>query len=296
MKLSTSFISLAAFLGVASSHVLPEARDSNGIDDTIVLNYALTLEHLENAFYSGALSKYTQEDFVNAGFPAWARGRIVEIGQHEAAHVAFLSDALGDKATQPCTYNFPYTDPKSFVALSSILEGVGVSAYAGAAQYISNKDYLTAAAAVLSTEARHQAWVESTLLHQNPWSGPLDTPLSLDAVYTLAASFITSCPSTNPSLPVQAFPSFAIASPKPGQCSAVTAASGITTEGNYVAFFSGLAPIFVQVQNGEVAVPSSLMGTSYAVLTNSSSSAADSNVVAGVVVLDFPFNSRGELE
>jgi hypothetical protein len=62
------------------------------------------------------------------------RGRFAQIASHEAAHVAFLTKALGDQAPQPCEYNFPYTDPKSFAALSVILEGVGTAAYTGAAR------------------------------------------------------------------------------------------------------------------------------------------------------------------
>jgi hypothetical protein len=50
------------------------------------------------------------------------------------------------------------------------------------------------------------------------WSGALDTPLDLDEVYSIAASFITGCPTSNPALPVKAFPALTLnpAAPAPG--------------------------------------------------------------------------------
>ena len=72
--------------------------------DTVVLNYALTLEHLENAFYSGGLEQFDDKAFTDAGLPASARPLYVQIAAHEQYHVDFLSKALGANATKPCTY------------------------------------------------------------------------------------------------------------------------------------------------------------------------------------------------
>ena len=87
----------------------------------------MTLEHLENAFYKEALDKFDAAAFESAGFPSWVRGRFSQIAEHEASHVEVLSGALGQAAVQPCAYTFPYTDPKSFAALASVIENVGVS-------------------------------------------------------------------------------------------------------------------------------------------------------------------------
>lgn len=54
-----------------------------------------------------------------------------------------------------CTYSFPYEDVRSFISLSSILEGVGTSAYLGGAPLITSKDYLSVAGSILVTEALH---------------------------------------------------------------------------------------------------------------------------------------------
>lgn len=72
--------------------------------DIQILNYALTLEHLENKFYYEGLAKFDAAAFVAAGFAPFVRERLEQISSHEAEHVSFLSGALGSAATQACNY------------------------------------------------------------------------------------------------------------------------------------------------------------------------------------------------
>lgn len=328
MKTAAIAVALAATAVNALPHEKRE-NDSGEINDTVVLNYALTLEHLENTFYKTALANYTQDDFTNAGLPDFARGRFEEIGKHEQSHVDVLSSVLGDSATQACEYNFPVTDPASFAALSQVLEGVGVSAYAGAAQYLTSKDALTAAAVILSTEARHAAWVASAISLENPWSGAYDTPLTFNEVYSLASAFIVSCPDSNPALPFKAFPVLTLGTGKPGESVSVTYANATSSdeaddqteddsteddtsedasseddssednssngEDFYVAFFSGMDKTFVQVIDGMVTIPEGLKGTVYAVATTNDTAATDDTTVAGPAILAFPYGPDGDL-
>jgi rubrerythrin len=73
--------------------------------DIEVLQFALTLEHLENAFYKGALEKFDDAAFKAAGLPDFARGRFLQVAEHEASHVELLQTVLGDQAPIPCEYS-----------------------------------------------------------------------------------------------------------------------------------------------------------------------------------------------
>jgi hypothetical protein len=72
-----------------------------------------------------------------------------------------------------------------------MLETVGVSAYSGAAQFLSNsvscnfdglmclfhqalQDYITSSGAILAVEARQSAWINSAVLKANPWNTAFD--------------------------------------------------------------------------------------------------------------------------
>ena len=131
---------------------------------------------------------------------------------HETTHVQFLTAALkaaGVAPVQECTYAFGVTSVAQFVATASILEGVGTSAYLGAAKQIANKAYLTAAGSILTIEARHSSYLRASLA-ESPFPQAQEDPLTPDEVYTLAHSFIVSCPKSNPTFPVRAFPGLTV--------------------------------------------------------------------------------------
>jgi hypothetical protein len=234
MFFSRTAVALAA-AGLVSAVPVVEKRDT-AITDGDILNYALTLEHLEDKFYREGLANFTEDQFASAGFDSTFYANLKEVSSDETTHVSFLTKALTGKYCLPtddqgpnvlltmqpapaagvtpvdeCVYSFGVTDVATFVATASILEGVGVSAYLGAAADIMSKSYLTDAGSILTVEARHSAYLRSTL-KQVPFAQPFDTPLTIDEVYSLASQFIVSCPATNPALPVKAFPVLTLSS------------------------------------------------------------------------------------
>ena len=291
--MKSTVFSIAALAALSSATPIKRAT---GPSDADILNYALTLEHLEDTFYRDALAKYTMEDFKAAGYTEDVYNKIKTVSSDEETHVSFLTGALtaaGAKPVDACTYNFGYTDVKSFLATASVLEGVGVSAYLGAAADIMSKTYLTAAGSILTVEARHSAYIRNAV-GQAPFPQPFDDPLSYNEVYTLAAQFITSCPSTNAPLPVKAFPVITASSMdtmiKMGS-KVMLATKGYKIEGKvYGAFITVTGPIFVEAMEMdggfEVEVPEGVAGQSYVVLTSCNTAATDDTIVAGPAIVE----------
>jgi len=164
-------------------------------DAVEVLNYALTLEHLESTFYREGLEQFDTAAFEAAGFQAAVRDFIVEIGEHEAEHVEVLTsviESLDGEPVEEAEYDFGVTDLASFLATAAALENTGVSAYTGAAQYaIGADEILTAALTIHGVEARHAAYL-NVLNGTSPFPESFDPPLTPDEVLEIATPFFVS--------------------------------------------------------------------------------------------------------
>lgn len=136
------FAALPAFAGAGTA-----------AQDITILNFALTLEFLEAAFYAEAVSK------GKFGGKVGAFAKVVSA--HEDAHVAFLKGALGSAAVKQPKFDFKdtTTDMAKFQATAQVLEDTGVAAYLGQVGLIHSKKILGAAASILPIEARHAGWI-----------------------------------------------------------------------------------------------------------------------------------------
>jgi hypothetical protein len=179
--LATGTMYGVASVGPFVSRALAET-DSNDID---ILNFALTLEYLESAFYD------TKAKEANLSGQAKSYAKL--FGEQEAQHVVALTDTikkLGGKPVKKPMFVFPGNGEKAFLALASALENTGVGAYNGAAPSLQNKQVLAAAGSIVQTEARHAAAI-NLLIDKTPTpSGGFDTPLTKAEVLKIASPFI----------------------------------------------------------------------------------------------------------
>ena len=164
------------------------------VTDADILTFALNLEYLEAEFYlyattgrglgredvggtgkSGRTTGGARVPFANAQLRRTAE----EICADEVAHVRFLRKALGGAAIAKPAINLAamkvgFGSDAEFVAVARAFEDLGVSAYRGAARLIENKDYLDAAAGILSTEAYHAGNIRAHTIYGDYRSPQLD--------------------------------------------------------------------------------------------------------------------------
>jgi hypothetical protein len=123
--------------------------------DVAILNFALTLEYLEAAFYAEAVSKGR----FSGDLGKYAR----IVSTHENEHVNFLKGALKSAAVKKPKFNFmgTTTEKAKFMATAEVLEDTGVAAYLGQVGNIKSKAILAAAGSILPVEARHAGWIRT---------------------------------------------------------------------------------------------------------------------------------------
>lgn len=166
---------LAAFLAACggdsgtTTTTMTDAMSGGGASETAqfgkgdigILNYALTLEYLETAFYA---------DVIKSGlFKGADLETIRKFGREEAEHVEALTAAvkqLGGKPAPEPKAEFPLKSAKSVLELAGTVENLGAAAYLGQAPNIKSPEVLASALAIHSVEGRHAA-VLNTLLGES---------------------------------------------------------------------------------------------------------------------------------
>ncbi|KKF39401.1 hypothetical protein FK85_28815 [Halorubrum saccharovorum] len=206
-----ALLALGSGTGLASEHEDDELEadfDDVAGTDIDVLNYALTLENLENAFYREGRDMFSVDDFAREMYDKNLDGlssetaeevqmtydRVEVIGEHEATHVEVLGEAitlLGGEPNPEASYDFGVDTVDGFLATAQVFENTGVAAYAGAAPFIESPDLLGAALSIHSVEARHAAFLND-VNGESLFPDAFDSALSQEAVLDAVGPFTES--------------------------------------------------------------------------------------------------------
>jgi rubrerythrin len=156
-----------------------------GKGDIGILNYALTLEYLEAAFY---------KDVVKSGlFKGEELAVLKKFGAEEQQHVEALSGTvkkLGGKPAPMPKAEFPLKSAKSVAELAGTVENLGAAAYLGQAANIKSPEVLAAALSIHSVEARHAATLNTLLKLSITPDGAFGKPADVATVLKSVEPFI----------------------------------------------------------------------------------------------------------
>lgn len=175
----------AAYGATAVAPYVSSAFAASPGGDLEILNFALTLEYLETAFY--------QTKGKTVGLSGQAKMLARSFGDEEAEHVAALTQAIrgaGGKPAKRPKFSFPVKNQAGFLKLAYVLENTGVGAYNGAGPSLSNKAYLAAAGSIVQVEARHAASIAVLTGMKITPNGAFDRPLTKKQVLAKAGPLI----------------------------------------------------------------------------------------------------------
>ncbi|GAA0623782.1 ferritin-like domain-containing protein [Kribbella sandramycini] len=195
-----SFLRNAALVGVGATYVASQLGDPLAFGDADrgyagdaaksdldILNYALTLEYLEAAFYTAGLKANL------------LKGRELElvdpIQQHEANHVTAVRTTITDLGGRPVAQpkvKFPagtFANRASFLKTAATFEELGVKAYHGQVPLVKDGAILAAAASIAGVESRHAAII-AQISGGNPFPAPIEANLGMAPVLKAAMPFI----------------------------------------------------------------------------------------------------------
>jgi hypothetical protein len=141
----------AALVGAFA--VTDGASAATSPNDVAILNYALTLEYLQAAFY-------TEAERAKALRGNAARAASV-VGPVERAHVSAFLQALGSAAVKKPAFDFRGTteDQRLFLKTAVAFEDLAVAAYKAQAPKLESPSVLAVAVSIHSVEARHAGWM-----------------------------------------------------------------------------------------------------------------------------------------
>src|SRR5215210_641826 len=156
--------------------------------DLAIVQYALTLEHLETDFYNAVLDSGVIKD-AKLGKVA------MMIRDNEQEHVDALTQTvkqLGGKPMKPKT-NFDSVikgGPEMVLQTAATVENLGAAAYLGQAGRIKSKDVLAAALAIHTVEGRHAAALNNVVGKTIVPDGAFAKPASMAEVLPKVQPFL----------------------------------------------------------------------------------------------------------